>query len=125
MGLFKVALEDIDRCIWKLIRAKSEILGKVAEKINRNVAPVVQEKLGYKIIAELYTDYEDPTWVEVRIRVECPRIGDIIGEEISIRNIGKAIEEEEKIKRQIINVIKDVDSIAELIGSYVKITVEW
>jgi len=125
MKLFRVALENIDECIEKLIRAKSEILGRVAEKINRNIAPIVLEKLGYIIIAELYTDYEDPTLVEVRVKVEYPRVGNIIGEEISIRNLHRAIEEENRIKRRIIDIIKDIDSIAELIDSYVRIIVEW
>ena len=125
MKLFRVALENIDECIEKLIRAKSEILGRVAEKINRNIAPIVLEKLGYKIIAELYTDYEDPTLVEVRVKVEYPKVGNIIGEEISIQNLHRAIEEENRIKRRIIDIIKDIDSIAELIDSYVRIIVEW
>ena len=125
MKLFRVALENIDECIEKLIRAKSEILGRVAEKINRNIAPIVLERLGYKIIAELYTDYEDPTLVEVRVKVEYPRVGNIIGEEISIQNLHRAIEEENRIKRRIIDIIKDIDSIAELIDSYVRIIVEW
>ena len=125
MKLFRVALENIDECIEKLIRAKSEILSKVAEKINRNIAPIVLEKLGYIIIAELYTDYEDPTLVEVRVKVEYPKVGNIIGEEISIRNLHRAIEEENRIKRRIIDIIKDIDSIAELIDSYVRIIVEW
>ena len=125
MKLLRVALENIDECIEKLIRAKSEILGRVAEKINRNIAPIVLEKLGYKIIAELYTDYEDPTLVEVRVKVEYPKVGNIIGEEISIQNLHRAIEEENRIKRRIIDIIKDIDSIAELIDSYVRIIVEW
>lgn len=126
MGTFKQFLEDIDECIRHLIRAKTSILCKIAEIINKSIVPVVQEKLGYKVVAVVYTDYEDPTWIEVKIIVEHPRIDEEVNIQVNTQNVDKVIEKivetEEKIKKQVVDLIED-DSIIELIDKYIKVVV--